>query len=223
MDSESLSKKGALEEILSAFESGSTRVLIGTQLISKGLDFANVGLVGVILADVTLNLPDFQANERTFQLLTQVSGRSGRSSEQGHVIVQTYVPEHFAVVKAANHDYLGFYEEEMALRSSFGYPPYYQMANILISGFKPETVEAAAKEIFVWIGARLPKTGKSDSIEILGPNPAIYSKIKNRYRWQIIIKYKEEKLLVLREILRALPADRQDIRCSIDIKALSVL
>jgi len=224
MDSESLAKKGALEEILADFESGKTRVLIGTQLISKGLDFANVGLVGVILADVTLNLPDFQASERTFQLMTQVSGRSGRAETQGRVVVQTYVPEHFAIVRAAEHDYIGFYEEEMGLRKAFGYPPYLQMANIILSGFKPEAVEKCAGSLHDWLKSKLPsELLKKGDLEILGPHPAVYGKIKNRYRWQIIIKYKEEMLPELEKILRSLPADRQDVRTTVDIKAISVL
>jgi len=224
MDSETLAKKGALEEILTDFESGKTRVLIGTQLISKGLDFANVGLVGVILADVTLNLPDFQASERTFQLMTQVSGRSGRAKTQGRVVVQTYVPEHFAIVRASEHDYLGFYEEEMGLRKTFGYPPFLQMANIILSGFKPEAVQISAASLFDWFLSKFPPDSiKKGQLEILGPNPAVYSKIKNRYRWQIIIKYKEEMLPMLEKILRSLPADRQDVRTTVDIKAISVL
>ncbi|SCZ76967.1 primosomal protein N' [Acidaminobacter hydrogenoformans] len=224
MDSESISKKGALEEILERFESGEIRVLIGTQLISKGLDFANVGLVGVVLADVTLNLPDFQASERTFQLMTQVSGRSGRSKTQGRVVVQTYTPEHFALIRAAEHDYLGFYEEEMGIRKAFGYPPYLQMANIILSGFKPEDVEKSAAKLYEWLSKHLPSEMiKKGHLVILGPNPAIYSKIKNRYRWQIIIKYKEEMLTLIEEVLRKLPTQREDVRCAVDVRAISVL
>lgn len=224
MDSEVLSRKGALEEILTDFESGKTQVLIGTQLISKGLDFANVGLVGVILADVTLNLPDYQASERTFQLLTQVSGRSGRASTRGRVIVQTYAPEHFAVLRAADHDYLGFYEEEMQLRKAFGYPPYKQMANLMISGLKPDRVESGARSLSDWLSVQLTQSKlAAQDYELLGPSPAVYSKIKNRYRWQIIIKYKEEALPKLEEILRQLPQLGQEIRCTVDIRAVSVL
>ena len=224
MDSESISRKGSLEDLLQSFESGETRVLIGTQLISKGLDFANVGLVGVILADVTLNLPDFQASERTFQLMTQVSGRSGRSETQGKVVVQTYTPEHFALTRAAEHDYVGFYEEEMAIRKAFGYPPYLYMANIILSGFKPEDVEKSAAKLCAWILKQMPaEKVKKGHLEILGPNPAIYSKIKNRYRWQIIIKYKEEMLSQIEDVLRKVPTQREDVRCSVDIRAISIL
>jgi primosomal protein N' (replication factor Y) len=226
MDSETLSKKGALETILSEYESGQTKTLIGTQLISKGLDFANVGLVGVILADVTLNLPDFQANERTFQLLTQVGGRSGRAQKRGRVVVQTYVPEHFSIRRAAEHDFLGFYEEETALRASFAYPPFYQMANILVSGLKLEQVEKKVHLVHDDLVKKLLVAHKDqvkDKMILLGPSPAIYSKIKNRYRWQIIIKYKEEILPLLREVLRTLPFEGSDVRCSIDIRALNVM
>lgn len=201
LDSETVSKKGDLEQILDRFEKAETDILIGTQMISKGLDFKNVGLVGVIAADLTLNLPDFHASERTFQLLTQVAGRAGRGDERGHVVIQTYEPDHYAIQATLGHDFEKFFKDEIRVREAFKYPPYYQIANVLISS--PDNLEAqkAADQICKRLKELLKDEDKL-TYELFDPNPPVYAKIKNRYRWQIVIKYKEELKPVVGEVLR---------------------
>jgi primosomal protein N' (replication factor Y) len=201
LDSETVSRKGGLEQILDRFEKGETDILIGTQMISKGLDFKNVGLVGVIAADLTLNLPDFHAAERTFQLLTQVAGRAGRGDERGHVVIQTYEPDNYAIQATIKHDFERFYKDEIRVREAFKYPPFFEIANVLVSS--PDSVEAqkAADQISKNLKILLNDHDKT-SYELFDPNPAVYAKIKNRYRWQIVIKYKEELKLSVSEALR---------------------
>ncbi len=229
LDSETTSRKGDLESILDRFEMGETDILIGTQMISKGLDFKNVGLVGVIAADLTLNLPDFHASERTFQLLTQVAGRSGRGDERGHVVIQTYEPDHFAIQATMKHDFEKFYEDEIRIREAFKYPPFFQMASILITS--PENIEAqkAGEHILKLVNEGLKRLDKSQ-YEVFGPSPAVYAKIKNRYRWQIVIKYKEEQKSTVNEIIRAACYEKLDskvfseyLRVIVDPRAQSVL
>lgn len=201
LDSETVAKKGGLEDILDRFESGDTDILIGTQMISKGLDFKNVGLVGVIAADLTLNLPDFHAAERTFQLLTQVAGRAGRGDERGHVVIQTYEPDNYAIQATLTHDFEKFFKDEIRIREAFKYPPFFEIANVVVSS--PDNVEAqkAAEQICSKLKNMLNNQDKFD-YELFEPNPAVYAKIKNRYRWQIVIKYKEELKAIVGESLR---------------------
>lgn len=190
LDSETVSKRGELEDILERFENGETRILIGTQMISKGLDFKNVGLVGVIAADLTLNLPDYHAPERTFSLLTQVAGRAGRGLTRGHVVVQTYEPDHYAILATMKHDFETFYKDEIRIREAFKYPPFFEMASILVTSPDAVEVQKAIAEIYQIFKSSLSGCNKSD-YELLEANPAVYAKIKNRYRWQIVIKYRK--------------------------------
>lgn len=229
LDAETTSKKGDLESILDRFESGETHILIGTQMISKGLDFKNVGLVGVIAADLTLNLPDFHASERTFQLLTQVAGRSGRGEEQGHVVIQTYEPDHYAIKATMGHDFERFYGDEIRIREAFKYPPFFQMASILISS--PDNIEAqkAGENILRQLKVMFQDMDQSE-YELFGPSPAVYAKIKNRYRWQIVIKYKEEQKTRVNEIIRVACFEKLDakgfseyLRIIVDPRAQSIL
>ncbi len=134
MDSDTMRKPGSHQKVLSAFRSGEIRILLGTQMIAKGLDFPNVLLVGVINADSALHFPDFRAAERTFQLVTQVAGRTGRGNRGGQVIVQTFSPEHPAIVAASHHDFIGFADAEMIQRKKFDYPPLGSIARIIIRG-----------------------------------------------------------------------------------------
>lgn len=229
LDSETVGKKGGLEQILDRFEKGETDILIGTQMISKGLDFKNVGLVGVIAADLTLNLPDFHASERTFQLLTQVAGRAGRGDERGHVVIQTYEPDNYAIQATLRHDFESFYKDEIRIREAFHYPPFYQIANVLVSS--PDNLEAqkAADQICKSLKQMLKDEDKS-VYELFDPNPAVYAKIKNRYRWQIVIKYREELKPNVGESLRKACFDILDqkgyseyLRVIIDPQAQSIL
>ncbi len=190
LDSETVSRKGSLENLIDAFEKGEIDILIGTQMISKGLDFKNVGLVGVIAADITLNFPDYQATERTFSLLTQVAGRAGRGEERGHVIIQTYEPDHYAIKATMTHDFLSFYQDEIRIREAFKYPPYYQMASVLLSSPDPLEAQKSAMTVYYHLKEAIEKHEHVD-IELMAPHPAVFAKIKNRYRWQIVIKYKK--------------------------------
>lgn len=190
IDSETTAKKGELEDILGRFERRETDVLIGTQMISKGLDFKDVRLVGVIAADLTLNLPDFHAAEKTFSLLTQVAGRAGRSKEQGHVVIQTYEPDHFTIQATVGHNFHQFYKDEIRIREAFKYPPFYVMTNILITSTDAHETQKAATQLYHLLKTQFQSVS-SDDYELYEASPAVYAKIKHRYRWQIVIKYKK--------------------------------
>lgn len=198
MDVDTTRKKGAHEKLLASFGNGEADILLGTQMIAKGLDFPNITLVGVLNADTGLGLPDFRASERTFQLLTQVSGRAGRAELTGEVIVQTFNPEHYAIQLAKEHDYDTFYKKEMSLRHRGNYPPYFY--TILITTSHEEELAAAKKmqQIVQYIKPQLqPET------IMLGPTPKAVARMNNRYYYQTIIKYKSEPHLkaVLQTIL----------------------
>lgn len=187
LDVDTTSRKGHLEKIIKAFENREADILIGTQMVTKGLDFPYVTLVGVLSADIILNLPDYRANERTFQLLTQVAGRAGRHEFKGKVIIQTYSPDNFAITSSQNHDYLNFFNNELSLRKEFLYPPFYELTNIIIYGEEEKAVINSANSLFAKLKQAVDKE-KNNAI-LLGPNPAIFNKIKGNYRWQIVIKY----------------------------------
>jgi primosomal protein N' (replication factor Y) len=190
MDVDTTRKKGAHEKILDTFGRGEVDILLGTQMIAKGLDFPNVTLVGVLNADTALNLPDFRSSEKTFQLLTQVAGRAGRGDKKGEVVIQTYNPEHYAITLAQSQNYEAFYQKEMSVRHIAGYPPYYYTAQIVVS-HKDEN--AAAKKIFQLF--QQLKSSLSETSVILGPTPKSVARINNQFYYQIIIKYKfEDKL-----------------------------
>lgn len=198
MDVDTTSKKGSHEKLLDQFGRGDADILLGTQMIAKGLDFKNVTLVGVIAADSMLHLPDFRASERSFQLLTQVSGRAGRHDLPGEVVVQTYTPEHYSVVLASDYDFEGFFNREMKMRKQVGYPPYFFMVLINLSHENHVRVNQAANEMAKVLSQHLSE----DSI-LLGPTPSPMLRIKDRYRYQCLIKYKrkEEVDFALRNVL----------------------
>ena len=185
LDLDSVKKKGELQKILGDFKKGKTDILIGTQLIAKGLDFRNVGLVGIISADVSLNIPDFRSPERAFQLITQAAGRAGRGDETGHVIIQTYSPDHYAIKYAADQDYEGFFKEEQLLRRYMGYPPYSDMIQIVFMAEDPDAAENAAKEWHSRIGAMLLEEEKRN---LFPPQEAYMSRINDNYRFSLLIK-----------------------------------
>ncbi|MDR3289213.1 MAG: primosomal protein N' [Peptococcaceae bacterium] len=201
MDRDTTRSKGAYARILERFRGQEASVLIGTQMIAKGLDFPNVTLVGVVAADQILNMPDFRARERAFQLLTQVAGRAGRSAKPGEVIIQTYLPQDRAVLLAAAHDYPGFFREEIAYRRERKYPPFTHMIQVTLLHEKEERVIRAASELAICL--RAAENGQEYSqqpIDILGPAPAVYVRLKNQYRWQVCVKGKE--LVRLRSFLQ---------------------
>ncbi|MBS4539734.1 primosomal protein N' [Clostridium sp. D2Q-11] len=203
MDLDTTSKKNSHEEILNRFRNKKVDILVGTQMISKGLDFPNVTLVGVVAADLTLNLPDFRASERTFQLLTQVAGRAGRGEDKGSVIIQTYDPNHYSILYAKQHDYKGFYEEEIQLRKAFNYPPFTNIISIVFSSTNQKSLENITKRVSDVIIKNIEyKNSKFDiNNSIVGPNPAPIPKIKNKYRWQILVKANDKDLNMIKNII----------------------
>lgn len=187
MDVDTTSRKGSHEKLLTAFGEGKADILLGTQMIAKGLDFPNITLVGVLSADTMLHLPDFRAAEKTFQLLTQVSGRAGRHTLPGEVVIQTYTPEHYSIELASHHDYNRFYQQEMMMRKMGSYPPFYYITMLTLSHEDLMKVVDIAEKMTNYIRSKL-----SETTTILGPVASPIPRIKNRYRYQCLIKYKQE-------------------------------
>ena len=214
MDVDTTRKKGSHEQILKEFGEGRADILLGTQMIAKGLDFPNVTLVGVLNADTALNLPDFRSSERTFQLLTQVAGRAGRAEKEGHVIIQSYNPKHYAITFAKNQDYEGFYAYEMSIRKQLAYPPYYFTVGLTLSHKIEAEVVKKSYEVLNMI-----RSGLSDKVQILGPTPKPIARTHNLYHYQLMIKYRFEEHLqdVLNQILDWTQEKiNKDLRLSID-------
>jgi len=182
IDSDTLNRKGKLGEILNRFKSGETQILVGTQIVAKGLDFSNVTLVGVISAETTLWIPDFRADERTFQLLTQVSGRAGRSSIEGEVLIQTQNPTHFVLQKVVANDYHGFYENEIKLRKESEYPPFTRICTVETKDDSERKARGALNDFYNFL------IKKEASLSISVPQPAMIARIKGKYRFKILIK-----------------------------------
>jgi len=221
MDVDTTRKKGAHERILQNFGDKKADILLGTQMIAKGLDFPDVTLVGVLNADTALELPDFRASERTFQLLTQVSGRAGRAQKQGEVLIQTFNPEHYAIRLAQSQNYERYFEMEMAMRHRGGYPPYYYTIKITTS-YQDEAT--AAKKIFQIAGELRQLLSKEAFI--LGPSPRSVMRVNNRYYYQLVIKYKHEKLLesYLQKLLfNSQVEERRGLRIIIDREPMNFI
>ena len=197
MDLDTTTKKGSHEKIINDFGSYKYDILLGTQMISKGLDFPNVTLVGVINADTSLFIPSYKSNENTFDLINQVSGRSGRSEKTGEVVIQTYNPDHFAITLASKNDYLSFYEEEMKNRLVGKYPPYFYITQVKVKSSDYELVSKESNKIKNILQSKLSNK------EVIGPSMDIPFRINNIYRFNIIIKYKKEDNLktVLSELI----------------------
>ncbi|MBN1979867.1 MAG: primosomal protein N' [Anaerolineae bacterium] len=176
--------------ILHLFSTGLAHVLVGTQMIAKGLDLPLVTVVGVISADTMLNLPDFRSGERTFQLLTQVAGRAGRGLLGGRAILQTYHPDHYAVVAAAAHDYTGFAARELAFRREQGYPPYRRLVKLVYEHASPSRAQAEAEALAESLRDALSRRGLP-ATDIIGPAPAFFARLRGRYRWQILLRHAE--------------------------------
>ena len=221
MDADSTTRKNAHQQILDVFRSGKIDILVGTQMIAKGLDFPNVTLVGVISADTALNLPDFRAGERAFNLLTQVAGRSGRSEAGGDVIVQTYMPEHYSIQAAEGHDYLRFYREEIGYREALLYPPLSHAATILLRGEVETEVIQTANHLLDQLEAF--KEDRFPSVEIRGPVPAPLAKIRNKFRWHFLLR--SEDVEELRELIQCAVSETSptNIDLIVDIDPMSVL
>ena len=191
MDQDTTITKGSHEQIINDFKNHKYDILIGTQMISKGLDFPNVTLVGVINGDTSLNIPDFRSAERTFQLLNQVAGRSGRGVLPGEVIIQGFNVDHYSIVKACNNDYIGFYNEELKIRKVLKYSPYYNLCLIKIKSKNYNEALTESNKII-----KLLKDKNLENTIVLGPTPALIPKINDIYNIQIIIKFKNTGILM---------------------------
>ena len=204
MDFDTTSRKGMHAKMIKAFKNHEYDILLGTQIVSKGLDFDNVTLVGVINADTSLNIPDFRSSETTFSLLAQVAGRAGRSDKEGEVIIQTFNPEHYAIQYTKKHDYLGFYNREMSIRRELKYPPYYYICYVKISGKDNKYIYEESLKITKLFHNKLT------NMIILGPSPCTIFKLNNIYRYGIILKYKKDE--DLREVLNKVIEHYKDNR-----------
>jgi primosomal protein N' (replication factor Y) len=219
MDSDTMRRPGSHEEVLAAFKAGDVQILLGTQMIAKGLDFPNVTLVGVVNADTALHLPDFRASERTFQLVAQVAGRTGRGDRPGRVLVQTYCPDHPAILHAAGHDYEGFARSELPQREKYGAPPFGRIARLIARGAEEGTVFDYLKKL----GEGLRQSADA-SVRILGPAPAPILKIRNLYRFHL--QARSANVRRLQALLRAMPGrfpPPRGVELAIDVDPISML
>lgn len=230
MDFDSTRRRGSMEKIIDDFRNQRADILLGTQMVARGLDFPGVTLVGVINADTQLNLPDFRSAERTFQLLTQVAGRAGRGSTPGEVIVQSYAAGHYAVEAAREHDFPTFFSTEMVFRREVDYPPLSRMISLLFDGVDEERVIAradeAARQLRVWLDAAAP-ANTPGRIELLGPAPRSLSRLKGKHRWHITLKGHDHRALRrAAEAALALTFDGQGksaVRLALDVDPVSLL
>lgn len=217
MDLDTTRKKNSYEDIYNSFKNQEADILVGTQMVAKGLDFHNVTLVGVLAADLSLNLPDYRSNEKTFQLITQVAGRAGRGRKKGRVIVQTYLPDNYSIKLAQKYDYDGFYREEIKIRKDMNYPPFSKILSITLSSKNEDLLIKNIQNLAINLRSLLLI---DDKIEILGPTPCIISKINEFFRWQIIIKGQLTQSFnknVKEMVYETLKEVYNDIRINIDI------
>lgn len=229
LDKDTTSKKNDLENILNKFQNKEADILIGTQMISKGLDFKNVTLVGILSADMMLNFPDFKSYENTFQLITQVSGRAGRSDKEGKVILQTYSSENDVIKRIVNYDFKGFYEDEIKIRETFNYTPFNNMLSVVVSGKNEMKVKKNISNFYNNLIYILKSRQITNFDFILGPNPCSISKINSNYRWQILFKDDNIEINLLKGIIKYICITKRDIvfdkdiHISIDINPNSIL
>lgn len=216
MDVDTTKRKGAHEKIINSFQNNEYSILLGTQMIAKGLDFPNVTLVCVINGDSTLNIPDFRSSERTFELLNQVAGRAGRGDKPGEVIIQTFNTNHYSLVCASNHNYLEFYQEEMKIRKALKYPPYFNLTKISVSGKNEIEVNKEAEKITNYLRNKFP------NYIILGPSPNIMPKVNNVYYVQTIIKYQNTKEILPELIFIKNKYVKSKIMIDIDLNPLKL-
>ncbi len=224
LDRDVARKRGATSRILRALREGEIDILVGTQMIAKGHDFPGVRLVGVVAADLGLQFPDFRAAERTFQLLTQVAGRAGRGQAPGRVIVQTFAPDHYAIAPVQNHDYERFYAQELEFRRSLAYPPFGKLAYAVVSGPDQERTEETARELAESVRQSLVR-GQEPAVAVLGPAPAPLARLRDRYRFQILVKGVDAQAVwnagrFLSERIGRLSGD---ISASVDVNPMNML
>jgi primosomal protein N' (replication factor Y) len=210
---------GSHEAVLAAFKAGEVRILLGTQMIAKGLDFPNVTLVGVVNADTALHLPDFRAAERTFQLVAQVAGRTGRGDRPGRVLVQTYSPEHPAIRAAIKHDYLAFVASELPERENYGVPPFGRLVRLIARGPEESVVQAYLTDL-----AAALRREADPSVRVLGPAPAPILKIRNLYRFHIQLRCPNPRPLqtLARTVPASIPAPH-GVELAVDVDPIHLL
>jgi len=194
MDADTTRGKFGHAKVLEVFRRGDAQVMIGTQMVAKGLDFPNVTMVGVVAADLSLHTGDFRAAEHTFQLLTQVSGRAGRAMHQGKVFLQTYNPEHYAIELAQKADYVKFYNHEMTIRRAMVYPPFSHVFSVMFSGAAEKELIIALQKLLAIMEYCNTRDGRG-RFEVIGISPAFVSKIKNLFRWKLLVKCRDEEPL----------------------------
>jgi len=221
MDRDTLQKKEDYRRILTEFRTGRIDILVGTQMIAKGLHFPNVTLVGVLYADLSLHVPDFRAGERTFQLLTQVSGRAGRGDVEGEVFVQSFTPFHPAIQFARRHDYAGFYEAEVEFREQLKYPPFSRIALLTLKGRNEDKVKFSSDYIRKELEA---KVGNWPGMVIAGPAPAPLVRAESFFRYQIMIRYRA--MSRLSQVLSAMEASLnlpEDVHLVLDVDPVNLM
>jgi primosomal protein N' (replication factor Y) len=220
LDRDAATRRGATESILRRLREGRLDVVVGTQMVAKGHDFPGVRLVGVVLADLGLHIPDFRAAERTFQLLTQVAGRAGRGRAPGRVIVQTFSPQHYAVASVRGHDYQAFYAEELRQRQALGYPPFGRLVHGRISGPDLDAVRGAAERL-----AKAAGEAGGDAVEVLGPAPAPLARLRDRHRFQLLVRSGDDPALrrAGRAMADAAAALAAPLRAVVDPNPLNML
>jgi len=223
MDSDTSGRRGARASILAALRASEIDILVGTQMITKGFDFPGVTLAAVVMADLGLNMPDFRSAERTFQLLTQVAGRAGRGERAGRVIIQTFSPHHYSIRAAQDQDYVRFIRRELELRRELEYPPFARLAMVRVEGEEPRALALVAEAVAKSLG----REASPEELRVLGPSPAPIERIKQRYRWQVMVKARE--LRKLRSALAkmrvdvAARAERDNVMVAIDIDPVRML
>ena len=226
MDRDTTSRRRSHLQILKRLESGSIDILVGTQMIVKGHDFPNITFVGVVSADTSLHFPDFRSSERTFQLLTQVAGRAGRGEALGEVVIQTFNPDHYSILRAKDHDYSGFYQEESQFRKALEYPPFSRLVNFRLVGNSEKRTKVMAEEMGR-IGQTLLKKRYGKGIEVLGPSTAPFAKMRGKFRWQMLAKGESPQLLhqFAREIASGMEVQikKKGVNLDIDVDPVYIL
>jgi primosomal protein N' (replication factor Y) len=226
MDLDTTSRKGSHERIYRQLVRQEIDILLGTQMVAKGLDLPNVTLVGILAADSGLNLPDFRAAERTYQILTQAAGRAGRGEKPGLVLIQTFNPEHYSIKALAEQEECAFYRQELAYRSAAAYPPFNYLIRLVFSGVDQQEVRDSAQKVTAYLQKALTKlTVNTANMEVLGPQPALIERIKNQFRWHTLIKTQDLTVAqwLLPQINSAFRRRHQGVRIIIDENPYSVL
>jgi len=228
LDLDTIKSRGSMEKILTRFQSGKTQILIGTQIVAKGLDFQGVGLVGIVSADVSLNIPDYRSSERTFQLITQAAGRAGRGEERGQVVIQSYTPEHYAIRMAVSGDYRGFYEKEIALRKALGYPPFGDLIQVVFAATDEEKVRLQAKRAEIFLSMALREGyGVGEEQNLYPAAPSVIQRVGAAYRYQLVLKAPKGRRKAYGEMLETMREEfgkkKNDVTVSIDINPYSFI